>query len=133
MYKAAIQNISSILDKDSQDKKLVIVSYYGSFKTNEEANLFAKHSRIGIRKKKELIELCWSDTDNVLTVIDTQDIHYYEDTNQTTPTTKKSKQISMKNYTLTECLEAIWSYDGFCGDEGFMWLPLEAYGSKKAE
>ena len=56
MYKAAIQNISSIFDKDSQDKKLVIVSYYGSFKTNEEANLFAKHSRIGIRKKKELIE-----------------------------------------------------------------------------
>lgn len=77
VYKAAIQNISSIFNKDSQDKKLVIVSYYGSFKTNEEANLFAKHSRIGIRirKKKELIELCWSDTDNVLTVIDNQNFH----------------------------------------------------------
>jgi len=130
VYKAAIQNIASIFDKDSQDKKLVIISYYGSFKTNDEANLFAKHSRIGIRKKKELIELCWSDTENVLTVIDPKDIHYYENDKKKK---KKSNPISKENYTLNECLEAIWSYDGFCGDEGFMWLPLEAYGSKKAE
>jgi len=130
VYKAAIQNIASIFDKESQDKKLVIISYYGSFKTNDEANLFAKHSRIGIRKKKELIELCWSDTENVLTVIDPKDIHYYENDN---PTSKKSNPISKENCTLNECLEAIWSYDGFCGDEGFMWLPLEAYGSKKAQ
>jgi len=130
VYKAAIQNISSIFDKESNERELVIVSYGGTFTTSDEANLFAKHSRIGIRKKKELIELCWSDNENVLTVIDIKDIHYYD---KSEPTNPKSKPISKENYTLNECLEAIWSYDGFCGDEGFMWLPLEAYGSKKVD
>ena len=75
MYQAAIQAKGSIIDKNNQDKEILIEVYYGVFPSIEEATLFARQSRIGISKQKNSIEICWNGNDAAPCKLDPEDIY----------------------------------------------------------
>ena len=129
MYQAVIQTISPIVDKDGNERKIVFETYHGTFPTSEDANEFAKRSRVGIKKSKDSIILQWSGDEGTMSVVDFEDVHYYENN----PLTHLNENDNLENYPLETLLELIWNYDDFGGDEGFSWLSLEAYGSNKIE
>ena len=129
MYQAAIQAKGSIIDKNNQDKEILIEVYYGVFPSIEEATLFARQSRIGISKQKNSIEICWNGNDAAPCKLDPEDIYFLPFYDTTDPS-KKDETINMDDYTKEEFLHLLWNYDDFGGDEGLMWLSARGYGSR---
>ncbi len=107
--------------------EVVFETYYGSFPTAQEANEFAKRSRVGLKKKNNSsYYLQWN---GVMSMVDSDDVHYYENN----PLSHITDNDKLENYPLETLLELILNYDDLGGDEGFTWLSLEAYGSNKME
>jgi len=130
LYQAVIQTISPITDKNGNEREVVFETYYGSFQSAEEANEFAKRSRVGLKKKNNSsYYLQWNGEDGVMSIVESDDVHYYENN----PLSNINENDKLENYPLETLLELIWNYDDLGGDEGFTWLSLEAYGSNKME
>ena len=128
MYQAVIQTISPIIDQNGNEREVVFETYHGSFLSAEDANEFAKRSRVGLKKKNNSSYfLQWNGDDGIISDVATSDVHYYENN----PLSNINDKL--ENYPLEKLLDLIWNYDGLGGDEGFVWLSLEAYGSNKEE
>jgi len=125
-----IQTISPITDKNGNEREVVFETYYGSFQTAQEANEFAKRSRVGLKKKNNSsYYLQWNGEDGIMSIVDSDDVHYYENN----PLSNINEDDKLENYPLETLLELIWNYDDLGCDEGFTRLSLEAYGSNKME
>ena len=110
MYQAAIQAKGSIIDKNNQDKEILIEVYYGVFPSIEEATLFARQSRIGISKQKNSIEICWNGNDAAPCELDPEDI-YFLPFYDTKDSTKKDETINMDDCTFINLIY-LYFYNG---------------------